>query len=135
MRVLPRVTKSISLGYFKIAKNHFQSLIYAWSHLISLIFNNCLIGTEGLEFNKNLEFKVKELSLNFWGSVSIDDWGENPHYFKNLIFALSQSTIQKSLKTISCLLNFDVEIFEDIISQSHFKKQKITLNNHRIIQN
>ncbi|CAI2379254.1 unnamed protein product [Moneuplotes crassus] len=122
IKVIPKVTETITLHKFIINKQDFQRIMSNCQHLQEIEFSCCTIDSIDAKFRSRSDCRLN--TINFYGcdKEKFSDWFKTPSKFFSILEALAATTICNSLTHLGAPLEL---IFTTPVSTI---KRKYNLN-------
>jgi hypothetical protein len=101
MQILPKVRKEIYFNNFQFSKSMLETVIIASSQTERLVFDSCFFSVKGGFDFSGINYKTKYISFyNSKNEEVFNKWSKHPERFENIIKAISECGLSKSLETI-----------------------------------
>ena len=97
-KILPHCWSFIDLDSFILTQKDIQHILNNSFQWKSLSFSNCKLIIEDITISSVSQSKIKEIHMGRLLFLEDDQWVHSPYKIKNLIKAISESSIKKSLK-------------------------------------
>lgn len=117
----PRVKENLRFAKFEIQKKTFEKIFGAYSHIEKLEFDKCDIESEGTKLPAE-KYKITELVFTECGSEDFGNWEEDEDKLRDILAALSKTSLKTSLETIYTADNgIEVDDIEEIAEEFDLK--------------
>ena len=100
-RILPKCSNIIGIYRFIISQKDLQHILNSSLNWRELLFLNCKLNFENINITSKAKSNLQILNLTSWGCQENGNWKETPERFMNLMKAIGESGIKKSLIKIN----------------------------------
>ena len=94
--------------------SEFSEIVQASNHVHKLVFDGLTLLKRGtIDFGKNIDYKIKQLSLQNTGDEEYSDWRQDNNEFSQIVKQILESYMSFSLKVFNIhRCNVDIDHFE-----------------------
>ena len=76
--IISWATEEVELYYPRMDYSEFSEIVQASNHVHKLVFDGLTLLKSGtIDFGKNIDYKIKQLSLQNTGDEEYSDWRQN----------------------------------------------------------
>ncbi|CAI2378410.1 unnamed protein product [Moneuplotes crassus] len=98
--ILQKTTKLLEIKRFQIDTDCIECILESANQVRKIVFDLCLIHSQGMRLDKDLNFRVENLKLIEIGHPSATNWRSNMEDFQGLMYALYNSKLKSSIEIL-----------------------------------